>query len=280
MTMNRHKSIAVLLSAAALASCSYEKNAVQDILAPLPGAGVRFFNFGVLAPNVNFYADATKITAINVGTCTTLPPAVPTDACMNTGAESVLGVGFGGVGSGGLYSGLEPGAYTFSGRISATVDKDLAIANITATLEDGKKYSFYQSGTYNTTTKTVDAFIVEDPVPAQDWTVAHVRFVHAVSTAAPMTLYARNQTTGVETAIGAETAYKSASTFTNLSGAGALYDLSTRYAGSTTNVLIRTGVSFLPGTAYSITARGDLTGPNTTACPATSRTCLDNTTHR
>lgn len=276
--MNRHKSIAVLLSAAALVSCSYEKNAVQDILAPVPEASVRFFNFGVLAPNVNFYANATKITAINVGTCTTLPPNTPTDACMTTGAESVLGVGYGGVGSGGLYSGLEPGAYTLSGRISATVDKDLAIANIPATLENGKKYSFYQSGTYNTTTKTVDAFIVEDPVPAQDWTVAHVRFVHAVAPAAPMTLYARHQTTGVETAVGSETAYKGAATFTNLPEG--LYDLSTRYAGATTNAMTRTGVSFLAGTAYSITARGDLTAPNTTACPPTSRTCLDNTTHR
>lgn len=280
MTMNGLKSIAVLLSAAALASCSYEKNAIQDIVGPVPEASIRFFNFGVLAPNVNFYADATKLTAVNVGTCTTLPPNVPSEACMTAGAESVLGVGYGGVGSGGLYSGLEPGAYAFSGRISTTVDKDLPISNITATLGDGKKYSFYQSGPYNTTTKTVDAFIVEDPVPAQDWSVAQVRFVHAISNANPMTLYARHQTTGVETAIGGETAYKGAGTFTPLPGPVALYDLSTRYVGATTNVMTRTGVSFLPGTAYSITARGDLTAPNTTACPATSRTCLDNTTHR
>jgi len=276
--MNRLRSFAVLLSAAALASCSYEKNAIQDIVAPAPEASVRFFNFGILAPNVNFYTGTTKLTAVNVGTCTTLPPAVPSDACMNAGSESALGVGFGGVGSGGLYSGLEPGAHTFSGRISAVTDKDLPISNLTATLENGKKYSFYQSGPYNSTAKTVDAFIVEDPVPLQDWTVAHVRFVHAISNAAPMTLYARHQTTGVETAIGGATAYKSAGTFTNLPGG--LYDLSTRYAGATTNTLVRTAVPFLGGTAYSITARGDLTAANTTACPATSRTCLDNTTHR
>lgn len=280
MTTNRLKSIAVLLSAAALASCSYEKNAIQDIVGPVPDAGVRFFNFGVLAPQVNFYADDTKITAVTVGTCTFLPSATPTEACLTTGAESVNGVSSGNVGSGGLYSGLDPGAYTFTGRISTTVDKNLSIANLTHTLEDGKRYSFYQSGTYNTTTKTIDAFIVEDPVPAQDWTTAYVRFVHAVSTAAPMTLYARNRTTGVETAIGGTTAYKSAGTFTNLPGPSALYDLSTRYDGAATNVMVRTGVSFLPGTAYSITARGDLTVLNDTACPATSRSCLDNTTHR
>ncbi len=279
--MNRLKSIAALVCAAALASCSYEKNAVQDILGPPPEAAVRFFNFGVLAPSVNFYAGNSKLTAVSVGTCTALPPAVPSDACMNAGAESALGVAFGGVGSGGLYSTLAPAGYTFSGRISAVVDKDLPISTVTQTLENGKKYSMYQSGFYNTTTKTVESFIVEDPVPAQDWTVARVRFVHAISNANPMTLYARHQTTGVETAIGGETAYKSAGAFTPLPGPGALYDLSTRYAGATTNAVVRTGVSFLPGTTYSITARGDiLTAANTTACPATSRTCLDNTTHR
>src|SRR3990170_2658136 len=123
--MNRLKSIAVLLSAAALASCDYEKNAVQDITGPLPAAGVRFFNFGVTAPAVNFYANDTKVTAISTGLCSTLPP---TEQCAATGRESSLGVGYGGVGSGGRYSGLEPGQYTLSGRIAAVTDKDLPIS--------------------------------------------------------------------------------------------------------------------------------------------------------
>jgi hypothetical protein len=277
--MNRHKSIAVLLCAAALVSCDYEKNAVQQIAGPLAGASVRFFNFGVLAPSVNFYANDKKMTAILVGTCTTLPPTPPTDACIATGAESTNGVGYGGVGASGSYSAVEPGPYTLSGRISATIDKDLPISSLAATLEDGKKYSFYQSGLYNATTKTVDAFIVEDPIPAQvDWTAAQVRFVHAIYNANPMTLYARNQLTGEEVAIGAEIGYKAAGVFRALPFG--VYDLSTRYAGSATNVLTRPGVSFIPGTVYSITARGDITVAPSTACAAANRTCLDFTFHR
>lgn len=278
--MNRHKSIAVLLGAAALASCDYEKNAIRDITGALPAASVRFFNFGVNAPGVNFYANDTKLTAISVGTCTAVPPATPSEACTTAGAESVLGVGYGGVGAGGFYSGIEPGQYTLSGRIAAAIDKDLPISNLTATVENGKKYSYYLSGFYNTTAKTVDGFMVEDPFPTQiDWTAAHVRFVNAISNANPMTLYARDQVTGVEYPVGGEMAYKAAGAFTPLPNG--VYDLSTRYAGSATNALTRTGVSFSAGTVYSITARGDITVAHTpTTCGATNRTCLDNTLHR
>lgn len=275
--MNRLKSIAVLLSAAALASCDYEKNAVQDITGVVPAAGVRFFNFGVNAPAVNFYTNDTKMTAISTATCSTVPPS---EACATTGSESVLGVGYGGVGSGGLYAGVAPGQYTLSGRIAAATDKDLPISNVAATIDAGKNYSFYQSGFYNTTTKTVDAFVIEDLFPREiDWTAADVRFVHAISNANPMTLYARNQQTGMEVAIGGEIGYKGGGAFTKLPGG--VYDLRTAYAGATTNALTRTAVSFSQGRVYSITARGDITvAPTTTTCVGTNRTCLDNTANR
>ncbi len=47
------------------------------------------------------------------------------------------------------------------------------IATIPMAIEDGKRYSVYLSGFYNTVAKTSDGFIVEDPVPpAIDFTVA------------------------------------------------------------------------------------------------------------
>ena len=73
--MNIHKPIAALLAVAALASCDYEKNAVQDITGTLPTAAIRFFNFGINAPAVNFYADGTKLTAISSSACSTVPPS-------------------------------------------------------------------------------------------------------------------------------------------------------------------------------------------------------------
>lgn len=275
--MKRTRSIAVLLCAAALASCDYDKNAVQDVTGPVPAAGIRFFNFGVSAPGVNFYAGDTKVTAISTTGCTALPPS---DACNTTGVESTSGVNYGGVGSGGLYSGLAAGQYTFTARIAATTDNGLAISNASATLADGKKYSYYQSGVYNTTTKTADAFIVEDPFSAEiDWSGAHVRFVHAIYNANPMTLYATNTAGGQEIAIGGSVAYKGAGAFTPVPNG--VYNLSARYAGSSSSAMSRTGVSFVAGRVYTITARGNITvTPTTTGCAATNVTCLDNTANR
>lgn len=277
--MNRQKSFAVLLCAAALVACDYEKNAVQDITAPDPGSRIKFFNFGVNAPGVNFYANDTKVTGVSTTACS-LPPASQSEPCTTTGAESTTGTGYGGVGLAGLYSALAPGQYTFTGRIAAAIDKNLSISTVATPLANGTYYSFYQSGFYNTTTKTVEAFVVEDALPATiDYSVAHVRFVHAISNANPMTLYATNTTAPGETAIGAEVAYKAGGTFTALPGG--IYNLATRYAGLTTNALTRTNVTFVAGRVYTITARGDIAvAPTTTACAGTNRTCLDNTVNR
>lgn len=256
--MSNYRSAAALLCAALLASCG--KNPVQDITGPMASARVKFFNFGVNAPGVNFYANTAKITAISSA----------------TGVESTTGTAYGGVGSGGFYSAIAPGQYDLAGKIAATTDKDLVISKVTATIADGKNYSFYMSGFYDATAKSVEGFVVEDPFAASpDYTVAYVRFVNAISNANPMTLYAKSQTTGVELPAGAAVAYKSAGAFTTLPND--VYDLSTRYAGSSTNAIARTSVSFVAGRVYTIGARGDITITSTTA---TNRPFLDNTANR
>jgi hypothetical protein len=149
MSTRRSALLLLLCAAASLTSC--EENAVQDIAGPPAAARIKFFNFGVNAPGVNFYAGDRKMTAIS----------------STSGTESTTGVNYGGVGSGGFYSAIESGQHQLQGRIAAATDKDLAISSVTTTLADGKHYSFYQSGFYNATTKTVDAFLVEDDFPAQ-----------------------------------------------------------------------------------------------------------------
>jgi hypothetical protein len=254
--MKTHRSLSALLCAAALTSCDlFEKNAVRDITAPLPAANVKFFNFGVSSPGVNFYANETKMTAIS----------------SSTGSESTTGVTYGNAGSGGLYVGIDPGQYTLTGRIAAATDKDLAISTVAQSIESGKSYSFYQSGIYNSTTKTVDAFVVEDPIPAAvNVAKAHVRFVHAISNANPMTLSVTNTTTTTATTIGAETSYNGATAFVEVEPG--TYNLATRYSGATTNAISRTNVSFSGGRVYTITARGNITTASTVA--------LDNTANR
>src|SRR5665647_1214902 len=246
ITMRQYLPVAGLICAALLSS-SCDKNAVQTITEAAPTSAVKFFNFGVNAPAVNFYANDNKITAITSA----------------TGAESNLGVNYGGVGSGGFYSGFDPGQYTLAGKITAATDNGVAISTLSAPIADGKYYSFYQSGFYNTTAKTVESFIVEDPLPAIDKSITYVRFVNAISNSSPMVLSAKNTTTAVTTPIGAAVGYKAAGVFTSLPGG--IYDVSARVAGAATDAIVRTGVSFVNGTVYTIGARGDITVTGSTA---------------
>jgi hypothetical protein len=255
--MISYRSIAMLCGAAMLAACG--EDAVQQISAPATGANVKFFNFAVAtppitsAPGVNFFANDQKVTAIS----------------STTGAESTTGTATGAVASGGLYSQVAPGSYTLSGRVAAAVDNGLAIAKSPATaLDAGKYYSFYMSGYWNATTKTTDAFVVEDAIPATiDNTLSYVRFVNAAvngtAASSPLTLYAKNTVSGVEVPVGGAVAYKGAGAFVTLPGA--VYDLSIRSSGSATNVAVATGASFLPGRVLTVTAFGDVAITTATA---------------
>ena len=256
MMMKRYFALAGLAAVAALTACDFEKNAVQDIAGPAPESRIKFFNFGVNTPGVNFYANDTKMTAVTSA----------------TGAEATTGVTQGNAGAGAFYTGITAGTYAVTGKIAATVDKDLAISNVSTTIVPGKFYSYFISGIYNTTAKTADAFVVEDPVPAQDFKVAYVRFVNAISNSQPMVLTIKNVATGASVVIGAAVGYKGAGTFVAVPGG--TYDLSTRVAGASTDAIVRTAVTFNSGRVYTIASRGDMTVGGTTSA---NRPQLDNT---
>ena len=269
--MKTSRSILMLLVAAAMMSAC-DKNAVQIIAGPQTGgANVKFFNFAVGSPSVNFYINDQKVTGISATGCAVLADENRQE-CTTTGRESTSGVAYGGAGNGanGWYSDVAPGQVAISGRIAAATDKNLAISNLPADVAAGKFYSFYLSGIYNTTTKTAESFIVEDVMPPSDLSVAYVRFVNASSTTEPMTLYVKDRTTLNEVAAGGAVAYKTAGDFVAVPEAS--YDLSTRTAGSETNVFSRAQISFFAGRAYTVTARGD------TAVASTMQ--LDNTANR
>ena len=268
--MNKYITLVLLFAAAAVSAC--DKNGRQNITEPATGAAVKFFNFGVGTPGVYFYANDQKVTAVSSGTCQ--PPNDTTAVCTTTGNDSTVGTPYGSAGSGALYNQVAPGQYTLTGNIAATSGTHTPIATTTASLADGTFYSYYVSGIYNSTTKTADAFIVEDPIPTiTDFSQTYVRFVNAISNSQPMTLYAKLQSTGNEVAVGGAVAYKSAGAFTALTGG--VYDLNTRTAGSSTNLITRLSVSFVAGHVYTITARGDMTATITANKPA-----LDNTANR
>jgi hypothetical protein len=271
--MTRLRAYMAFLATAVLAACS--RDGVQIISAPTAGAFIKFYNFSVNAPPVNFYANDTKVTAISSTSCT--PATVPPNpACTATGIEATTGTAYGSVGNGGLYSSIAAGQYTFSGKVATATDNGVAISKISATLDQGKHYSLFTSGFYDATGKTADGFVLEDVFPDSiSFASSSVRFVNAVANSSPMTLWAKNPATGDSIAIGSNVAYKSGSTFLNVPGA--VYDLTVRYAGSNTAVIARGAVSFVINHVYTVTARGDMTVVSTSA---TNRPFLDNTANR
>ena len=274
--MRIHTSFVALLGAAALMACG--DKAEKDITAPVPStSAVRFFNFSVGAPTVQFFANDQQVTATNTASCNGAknPPVTATDStCLAIGIQSATGISYGSVAAGGLYTAVDPGQYTFTGRQMSTGGPTTTISTVPATIAAGKYYSYYQSGFYNSTTKTTDAFIVEDALPATiDWSKSLVRFVNAIGNSQPMTMYAVD-TLGTATAVGGPVAYKSAGTFTALTPAP--YDLHVRDANGADKI-VRLFVTFMPGHVYSITARGDMT---ITSSTATNRPFLDVTESR
>jgi predicted small secreted protein len=270
--MKTTRSILMLVVAVAtLTACEKTAVGVIDDPAAGHGANVKFFNFSVGSPQVNFFVNDKKVTAISATGCYLLDDT-NRQQCLSAGSEATTGVAYGSAGNGtsAWYSDVTAGQATISGKIATTTDKNLAIANLQTTVTAGKFYSYYLSGIYNTTAKTSDAFIVEDVMPPEDFNVAYVRFVNASSTTQPMTLFVTNRTTTAETAVGGPVAYKSGGAFVSVPVGS--YDLRTRVAGSTTNVFSRDQISFAAGRAYTITARGN------TATASTM--LLDNTANR
>jgi hypothetical protein len=276
--MRIHRSLVALFGVAALAACG--DKAERFIDAPLPtSSAIRFFNFGVNAPAVQFFANEQKVTAATSATCQAAknPPVTATDTlCLTIGSQSTGGVGYGGVGAGGLYTSLDAGQYTFTGRTMTSAGPSVVESSVPATIASGKYYSYYQSGFYNSTTKTTDAFIVEDDLPATiDWTKVQVRFVNAIGNSQPMTLYAvSTEATPTTTALGSAAAYKSASAFTPLTPG--VYNLEARTANGSV-AIARENVNFMAGHVYTITARGDMTVTSSTDA---KRPFLDNTANQ
>ena len=277
--MRIHRYFVALVGVAALAACG--DKAERFIDAPVPtNSAIRFYNFSVNAPGVQFYADDAKIVAANSNTCqfAANPPKTATDSlCATIGSQSTAGVTYGQLGAGALYTGMNPGQYTFSARqVTSASGTTATVSSVPLAMAAGKYYSYYQSGIYNSTTKTTDAFIVEDPLPtAIDWTTVLVRFVNAIGNSQPMTLYAISTgTTPTTTALGGVAPYKSASTFTALTPG--VYNLEARTANGTV-AISRLNVNFLAGHVYTISARGDMT---VTSATATNRPFLDATANQ
>jgi hypothetical protein len=253
--MTRIRALAALLSAAALAAC--EKNAVQEITSPVSGgAFVRFQNYGVSTPGVNFYANEQKVTAISSTSCT--PPTDP--KCTTTGIEATTGVVYGASAIGGNYAMLTPGQYRLSSRIAAATDNGLAVSSVNTALAEGKFYSYFVSGIYNATTKSTDAFMVEDALPTSfDYAKAYIRLVNASANAPAISATTTLQGTTDVVTVATSLAYKSASPFVTV--VPGLTDVTVTLSGTSTTFK---GLNLTGGHVFTLTLRGDATSTSTT----------------
>lgn len=263
----KYINMAALLLLTLTFACKKQEFQKIDVAVDASTPQIKYFNFGVSIPSVNFYANDSKVTAI----------------ASATGAEATTGLAYGSVLPASNYSTLAAGSYTFKANIpsTATANAGVTVATVTSTLEANKFYSLYTSGVYNTTTKTADAFVVGDVLPPIDNVTTYIRLVNAISNVTePLDLYAKNTITGTETKVASAVAYKSGSAFVALPVG--IYELYGRYpSNATTNVIIRNGsstVGLTQGRVYTVTALGDITVVTTGT--ATNRCRFDNTQNR
>ena len=98
---------------------------------------------------------------------------------------------------------------------------------MTATLDDGKFYSFYLSGIYDADGEEGRRVRRRGRDPgAIDSDQAYVRFVNAISNSQPMTLYAKSTATGSEVADRRDRGVQGGGRVQG--GSGGVYDLTSR----------------------------------------------------
>lgn len=244
--MTRHRqTFALVLAAAALAACG--DNGQTNITAPTTGAKVFFMNEAVGSPSVNFFADSTKLTAV----------------LSSAGTVSPVGTGYGQAAAGGYYTQVSPGQHTLAARTADTTTgkSNLLVSSATTTLEDGKWYSYFQSGLYNTSTGSADAFVVTDAIPSTwDYSVANIRLVNAIYNANPGTLTLTNNDTTIHPTpppivIGGAVAYKTAGAFVAVPPG--TYNVSITGLAPTGGAVGAIGLT--GGRYYTLVVRGDMT---------------------
>lgn len=268
--MITQRSVAVLLFGALLTSCKiFDETAVQSIADtdPLPGSRIKFANFAPNSVGVNFFANDVKMTAVSATTCTPMPTVDSLRTkCLAAGIESATGTAFGSLAAGERYLTINPGQYTLTAKRASF---DTVVSTVAQAIEANKYYTFFMSGLYSATgNPRADAFVLEDVMPAgaPDFSVAHVRFVNAISNGTgDLNLFVTPVATPTppEVAIGSATAYKAASGF--IAVPAGTYNLRIAYTGAGTNLITRTGISLVGGRVYTITARGSTATASTLA---------------
>ena len=254
-----------------LVSCG-DKDVIIKEYTREPGteAQVRFYNFGISAPSINFYANGKKVTATQ----------------SLTGEMAPTGVSFGGTYPSLGYVEIEPGSnITISSKTPTTLaiptnntnnyeqDKQVSSVNVSS-LESKKRYSLFIAGYFDKNTHTAESFIISDDLPPSDTSKVFIRFVNSgVAEAGTLSIkVSRMEGTTVltEDIVDPALAFKTATPF--VAFPYGTYKFTIIPSNATNRIWERT-ISLNRDRVHTIAVRGDLR--NTSPAPL-----LDNTQNR
>jgi hypothetical protein len=231
------------------------ENTPYETLAPADPkyAYVKFLNVTPGSPVANYYLDGVKVSA----------------ALSSTGVENA-GYTYNGVFPDLGYAATSPGAHKLTAKIipTATADPSLEILNTTITPAAGKYYTYFTSGQYSTTNKTLGTILaIEDVRPALDTAKIFVRFIN-LGVSSPNVDVIRGETTTTGTKIISNIATGTTSGWVDLPTPGQGTAPTNKYwfvtAGTTTPYVTAVYSGTLTkGRAYTLYLRG-ING-NTTA---------------
>lgn len=135
-----------------------DENAIPELTEPVSEQAtyVKFFLHVEDAPNVNFYLDDQKVSAVG-----------------SSSADEVQGSKYGSVFPSNAYALISSGTFNLNAR---DLDGN-TIATNSVTFEADKNYSAYLVGT----TESYEIFVLEDQLPAEDNVKIYWRFVNTMS---------------------------------------------------------------------------------------------------
>lgn len=261
----------LILSVISISFLACEKTAVVDITVPYNGAQFKVYNFaftrsapatGASAVTFNSYANDVKFAAV----------------VSTTNAEGAAGLGVGGVSPARGYSLVPAGSNVVFKAITPVnavpnatygFGPGLEIANVVASVENGKNYSFYVNGFFDPATKKADGFVIEDKLPSPDTSAAYIRLVNPApnTTGLSLDLIRTVKINGVDvvetTTPITGVAFKTGSEFVRVPSG--TYTLKCIDVATGKSIARTTATSLLKNRVYTFTVRGDLVG--TTSYP-------------
>lgn len=263
--------IYLAIIAVVISSCG-EKDIIINEYTREPGneAQVRFYNFGINAPSVNFYADNVKITASQSLT----GEMAPTGVSFGATYPSIGYVEVPGGDNINIFS-KTPTTLAIPANNVNNYQQDKEVSNITVPkLESKKQYSLFIAGYFDKDTHKAESFIISDELPPSDTSKVFVRFVNSgVAEAGTLSIkVSKMDGTEVisEEMVAAELAFKSATEFKDFPYG--TYKFTIIPSNANNRIWERT-ITLNRDRVHTIAVRGDLR--NTSPAPL-----LDNTQNR